>query len=78
VIGLPEAELTALYAEPSVADYRPQVTAELADGRSVAALCFNLPPSGGPVEPNPVRGGIAGAGAALGPAGGLYRGRPLD
>jgi phytoene dehydrogenase-like protein len=37
-------ELDRLYAEPSVAAYRPEpVIATLANGESVAALCFNLP-----------------------------------
>ena len=54
VMDLPEAELRGLYAEPSVADYRAEtVTAELAEGGSVPALCFNLPPSDRPVEANP-------------------------
>ena len=54
VMSLPEAELRVLYGEASVADYRPEtVTAELAAGCSVPALCYNLPPGGEPVEPNP-------------------------
>ena len=41
--GLTHAEIDALYAEPSLTAYRPEaVMALLADGRSVAALCFNL------------------------------------
>jgi hypothetical protein len=44
LMSLTHAELDRLYAEPSVAAYRPEpVSARLADGRSIAALCFNLP-----------------------------------
>jgi len=47
VIGLSHAELDRLYAEPSVAAYRPEaVIAQYGDGSCSAALCFNLPPSG--------------------------------
>src|SRR5215470_95459 len=47
VIGLSHRELQELYAEPSVADYRPEaVIAQFADRSMVPALCFNLPPSG--------------------------------
>jgi hypothetical protein len=53
VIGLPHPEIEVLYAEPSVADYRPEaVIAQLADGSLIPALCFNLPPSEA-AEPNP-------------------------
>ena len=53
VIGLSHREIDVLYAEPSVADYRPEaVIARLADGSLVPALCFNLPP-GEIAEPNP-------------------------
>jgi hypothetical protein len=46
VFGLSHAEIDRLYAEPSVAMYRPEaVIAQLADGSTVPALCFNLPPS---------------------------------
>jgi hypothetical protein len=46
VIGLSHQELHELYAEPSVADYRPEaVLAQLAGRSWVPALCFNLPPS---------------------------------
>jgi Gamma-glutamyl cyclotransferase, AIG2-like len=54
VIGLSHKEVERLYAEPSVAAYRPEaVIAQLADRSFVPALCFNLPPSDGPVEANP-------------------------
>jgi hypothetical protein len=54
VIGLSHREIETLYAEPSVADYRPEaVIAQLADGSLVPALCFNLPLSGEAAEPNP-------------------------
>jgi len=54
VIGLSHPEIDALYAEPSVADYRPEaLIARLADGSLIPALCFNLPPSGEVAEPNP-------------------------
>jgi hypothetical protein len=44
LMALSHAELDRLYAEPSVAAYRPEpVQANLADGTQVAALCFNLP-----------------------------------
>ena len=37
-------EAAELYAEDSVADYRPEpVTVELMDGTQVAATCYNLP-----------------------------------
>jgi hypothetical protein len=54
VIGLSHQEVERLYAEPSVAAYRPEaVMAQLVDRSSVPALCFNLPPSDAPVEANP-------------------------
>lgn len=44
VMSLTHHEVDRLYAEPSVAAYRPEaVTATLAEGGSIAALCFNLP-----------------------------------
>jgi hypothetical protein len=44
LMALAHAELDRLYAEPSVSAYRPEpLVAELADGSSVPALCFNLP-----------------------------------
>lgn len=54
VFGLTHDEIDRLYAEPSVAAYRPEaVIAQLADRSCVPALCFNLPPSDEAVEPNP-------------------------
>jgi|ERR1700733_8066615 hypothetical protein len=54
VIGLSHSEVERLYAEPSVAAYRPEAAlAILADQAGVPALCFNLPPSETAVEPNP-------------------------
>jgi Gamma-glutamyl cyclotransferase, AIG2-like len=54
VMGLPHHEVDRLYAEPSVAAYRPEaVMAELADRSRIAALCFNLPPPDEPVQANP-------------------------
>lgn len=54
VIGLSHAEVDRLYAEPSVAAYRPEaVIAQLVDRSMVPALCFNLPPSDEKVEANP-------------------------
>jgi len=44
VFALTHHELDSLYSEPSVSAYRPEaVSAKLADGNSVPALCFNLP-----------------------------------
>jgi hypothetical protein len=43
-----------LYAEPSVAAYRPEpVVARLASDEEVAALCYNLPVPPKPDERNP-------------------------
>ncbi|MCX7365998.1 MAG: gamma-glutamylcyclotransferase [Alphaproteobacteria bacterium] len=54
VMDLSQAEVDRLYAEPSVAAYRPEaVMAEVTNGSRIAALCFNLPPSEEPVTPNP-------------------------
>jgi len=54
VIGLSHEEVDRLYAEPSVAAYRPEaVLAQLADRSCIPALCFNLPPSDEIVEANP-------------------------
>jgi len=54
VIGLSHKEVDRLYAEPSVAAYRPEaVMAQLKDRSCIPALCFNLPPSDEPVVPNP-------------------------
>jgi hypothetical protein len=50
LMKLSHAEIEKLYSEPTVQAYRPEpVLASLADGSSVAALCFNLPE---PPEPN--------------------------
>ena len=54
VIGLSHKEVDRLYAEPSVAEYRPEaVIAQLADRPCIPALCFNLPPLDETVEANP-------------------------
>ena len=54
VMGLSYPEVDRLYADPSVAAYRPEaVMAELVDRSNIAALCFNLPPSDEPVAANP-------------------------
>jgi hypothetical protein len=54
VIGLSQEEVQRLYAEPSVAAYRPEdVIAQFADQSCVAALCFNLPPTDAAAEANP-------------------------
>src|SRR5689334_5278658 len=53
VMTLAERDLETLYAEKGLSDYRPEtVTAELDDGSSISALCYNLPrmPVG---KPNP-------------------------
>jgi hypothetical protein len=54
LFSLTHSELDALYSEASVSIYRPEaVSARLADGSLIPALCFNLPtpPSAG--ERNP-------------------------
>jgi hypothetical protein len=54
VFGLSHQEVERLYAEPSVAAYRPEaVIAQLADRSFIPALCFNLPPSNDTAEANP-------------------------
>ena len=54
VFGLSHEEIGRLYAEPGVAEYRPEaVIARLADRSLIPALCFNLPPSDEIVEANP-------------------------
>lgn len=54
VMDLPHDELDRLYAEPSVAAYRPEpVVAHLASGEEVTALCYNLPVPPKPDERNP-------------------------
>jgi hypothetical protein len=43
VMGLPHAEIEALYSHSSLRAYRPEaVLAELAEGQSCPTLCFNL------------------------------------
>jgi hypothetical protein len=54
VFGLSHEEIERLYAEPSVAAYRPEaVIARLADQLCIPALCFNLPPSNETEPANP-------------------------
>ncbi|MCH4024739.1 MAG: gamma-glutamylcyclotransferase [Acetobacter fabarum] len=44
VMDLTQNHIDRLYADESVASYRPEaVLARLSDGTSIAALCFNLP-----------------------------------
>jgi hypothetical protein len=44
LMSLTHRELDQLYAEPSVAAYRPEaVIARFPEGGNIAALCFNLP-----------------------------------
>jgi hypothetical protein len=51
---LTHAEVDALYSEASVSAYRPEaVSARLADGSIVPALCFNLPAPPSTHERNP-------------------------
>ncbi|HEX8000793.1 MAG TPA: gamma-glutamylcyclotransferase family protein [Pyrinomonadaceae bacterium] len=51
---LTHAEVDALYSEASVSAYRPEaVSARLADGSIVSALCFNLPAPPSTGERNP-------------------------
>lgn len=53
LMSLTHRELDQLYAEESVAAYRPEaVTATLLDGRNIAALCFNLPMVPAGIESN--------------------------
>jgi hypothetical protein len=54
LFSLTHAELDVLYAEASIAVYRPEaVAARLADGSVVPALCFNLPAPPAAGERNP-------------------------
>src|SRR5262245_557309 len=54
LMSLTHTELDRLYAEPSVAAYRPDpVMASLGDGTAVAALCFNLPAVPAGLRSNP-------------------------
>ena len=44
IMELSTQELDQLYADPSVAAYRPEVvTARLTSGDDIAAICYNLP-----------------------------------
>ena len=53
VMTLTHADIERLYAEPSVQAYRPEaVLADLADGTTIAALCYNLPVPPSPDERN--------------------------
>jgi hypothetical protein len=54
LIDLERTELEELYAEPTVAAYRPEaVLAMVADGSWLPALCYVLPESDEPPTPNP-------------------------
>jgi Gamma-glutamyl cyclotransferase, AIG2-like len=54
LMSLTHAEIDRLYAEPSVAAYRPEpVIASLEGSSPVAALCFNLPAVPTGVRSNP-------------------------
>lgn len=54
LFSLTHAEVDALYSEASVSVYRPEaVSAQLADGSVVPALCFNLPAPPSTAERNP-------------------------
>ncbi len=54
LMDLTHDDIHRLYAEESVALYRPEaVMARMADGTSIPALCFNLPAAPAPHEANP-------------------------
>jgi hypothetical protein len=54
LFSLTHSELDALYGEASVSVYRPEaVSARLADGSVIPALCFNLPVPPSIEERNP-------------------------
>jgi len=54
VFSLTHSEVDALYREASVSVYRPEaVSAQLADGSVIPALCFNLPIPPSIEEQNP-------------------------
>lgn len=54
LFSLTHSEVDALYAEASVSVYRPEaVSARLADGSIIPALCFNLPVPPSEDERNP-------------------------
>jgi hypothetical protein len=53
LMKLSQQDLDALYAEPSVREYRPEpVLARVEGGAHVAALCYNLPVAPGAGERN--------------------------
>jgi hypothetical protein len=55
LFSLTRGEVGALYAEESVSAYRPEpVSARLADGGKVSALCYNLPAPHAPGGRNPL------------------------
>ena len=54
IFSLTQTEVEALYREASVSVYRPEaVSARLADGSVIPALCFNLPVPPSKEERNP-------------------------
>ena len=54
LFSLTHTEVDALYSEASVSVYRPEaVSAQLADGSVIPALCFNLPVPPSITERNP-------------------------
>jgi hypothetical protein len=54
IASLSHAELELLYSEPSLRAYRPEaVLAHLANGKTLAALCFNLVEAPSTDERNP-------------------------
>ena len=54
VASLSHAELERLYSEPSVQAYRAEaLLAQLENGETIAALCFNLVDPPAPDERNP-------------------------
>jgi hypothetical protein len=54
IFSLTHNQLDVLYSEPSVSLYRPEaVSAHLADGSIIPALCFNLPVPPSREERNP-------------------------
>lgn len=54
LFSLTHAEVDALYSESSLSAYRPEaVLAQVADGRIIPALCFNLRVEPSPEERNP-------------------------
>jgi hypothetical protein len=54
LFSLTDSEVDALYSETSVSVYRPEaVSARMADGSVIPALCFNLPVPPSITERNP-------------------------